>query len=103
VSTTLATPGLNARYTLVTPTNPRVSLTIGAGGPTGTVSVSNVDGSLVPPACMNIGTTFVEPSAFATGQTITVDPLGPATGTVTLTVYDVPADLSGTVTPGAPR
>jgi hypothetical protein len=46
---------------------------------------------------MNIGTTFVEPWAFGTGQTITVDSLGPATGTVTLTVGDVPADLSGTV------
>jgi YD repeat-containing protein len=100
VSATLATPGQNAHYTLATPTNPRVSLTIGGGGPTGTVSVANADGSLVTSGGMNIGSTFVEPWAFGTGQTITVDPLGPATGTVTLTAFDVPADLSGTVTPG---
>jgi YD repeat-containing protein len=98
VSATLSTPGQNAIYTLATPTNPRVSLII-SSGPTGTVSVDNADGSLVTSAGINVVTTFVEPWAFVSGQTITVDPLGPATGTVTLTAYDVPPNLSGTVTP----
>jgi YD repeat-containing protein len=98
VSAGLSTPGQNALYTLGTPTNTRVSLNI-AAGPLGTVYVRNADGSTLTSGGINAVATFVEPWTFAAGQTIKADPNSANTGTVTLTAYDVPADLTGTLTP----
>ena len=98
VSAPLLTPGRNALYTLGTPTNTRVSLNI-AAGPLGTVYVRNADGSTLTSGGINVLATFVEPWTFAAGQTIKADPTGVNTGTVTLTAYDVPPDLTGTLTP----
>jgi YD repeat-containing protein len=86
----------------------RVSL-LGTNGMTGqvfgcdvNVALFNPNGTaLGAPACME-GSGFIDTSTLATSGTYTieVDPASTATGSVTLTVYDVPADVSGTITPG---
>jgi hypothetical protein len=45
---------------------------------------------------------FIEPWVFAPGQTITTAPSGADSGTVTLTMYDVPPDVSRAVAIGGP-
>ena len=99
VSASLSTPGLNALYTLGTPTNARVSLNI-AAGPLGTVYVRNADGSTLTSGGINVLATFVEPWTFAAGQTIKADPNSANTSTETVTAYDVPADGTGSITIG---
>jgi YD repeat-containing protein len=95
----LSTPGQNALYTIATPAHSRVSLNIGAGSIGGTVVVRNPDGSTLTSGPLNVFSTFLEPWAFASGQTVTMDPAGADTGTPTVTAYDVPDDLTGTITP----
>lgn len=99
VTPSLSTPGQNALYTLGTPTNSRVSLKMG-GGPTGSAVVRNPDGSTLTSGSIGIFANFIEPWTFASGQTVKVDPGGSNTGNVTLTAYDVPADVTGSVTIG---
>lgn len=54
-----------------------------------------------PPACME-GSGFIDATTLNTEgtHTILVDPGGAATGSVTLTLYNVPADYTATITPG---
>jgi YD repeat-containing protein len=94
----LQTPGQNALYTIGTPTNPRVDLAIGPG-PSGSITIRNANGTTVASTAMMPTTTFIEPWAFASGQTISVDPVAAGTGNISLTLWDVPPDLSGTVVP----
>jgi YD repeat-containing protein len=94
----LTVPGRNAIYTLGMPVNSRVALLVGAG-PLGSVSVLN-GGTTVTGGSITVVATFIEPWAFAGGQTIKVDPNGSSTGNVTLVAYDVPPDSTGTVTIG---
>ena len=93
----LSVPGRNARYTVGTPGNTRVSLR--ASGPIGGVTVQNPDGTTLTSGGMNSIPGFIEPWTYASGQAIKVDPSGPNAGTATITAYDVPADLTGTLTP----
>jgi hypothetical protein len=91
----------NAVYTIAAPVNRRVSLGIGSGPP-GTVIVRNADGSVVTSGAIGTSPAFIEPWTFASGQTIKTEPAGSESGTVTLTVYDVPPDVTGSVTIDGP-
>jgi len=100
VTPDLSIPGRNARYTLTTPVNSRVSLLV-SPGPVGTVAVQN-GSTTVTSTSMTAVAQFVEPWAFATGQTIFVDPNGASSGSPTLTAYDVPPDTTGSIAIGGP-
>jgi len=91
----------SAVYAIGTPINRRVSLRI-SGGPPGTVSVRNADGSTVTSAPIEANPSFIEPWPFAAGQTITTEPSGADAGTVTVTLFDVPPDVTGSVAIGGP-
>jgi hypothetical protein len=86
----------NAVYTIAPPANSRVSLGI-SSGPPGTVLIRNADGSVLASGAIGASPSFVEPWTFASGQTIKTVPSGPESGVVTLTLYDVPPDVTGTV------
>ena len=67
------------------------------------MSILNPDGStLVAPAFVGTSGGFIDIQTLAaTGTyTILVDPQGSDTGSITLTLNDVPADFTGTITPG---
>jgi hypothetical protein len=65
------------------------------------VTVKQSGGSTVASTSIPVAlTNFIEPWTFASGQTVTIDPLTFNTGSVTIAAYDVPADTSGTVTIG---
>ncbi len=107
VSTT--TPGQNATLTFVGTAGQRVSLR-GTNGMVGqiafvcdvSVSMLKPDGSLLAAATCMEGSGFIDVKTLAaTGTyTIRVDPGSTATGDLTLTLYDVPADTAGTITIG---
>jgi hypothetical protein len=99
VNAAMNTPGQNALYTVGTPTNARLSLSL-SSGPPGSATVRASDGSTVTSTSITVTSKFIEPWTFASGQTIFVNPSVHQTGTVTLTLFDVPNDLSGTLTPG---
>jgi hypothetical protein len=86
----------NPVYTVGIPVNQRVSLRI-SGGPPGTVSVRNADGSVVTSATIQSAPSFIEPWLYASGQTIKADPSGSDIGNVTVTLYDVPPDVTGSI------
>jgi YD repeat-containing protein len=76
----------------------RVSLKVGTGM-SATVTLYNHNGS--PFDAVNAGGTekFIDTVTLTAtaSYTILVDPIASATGTLTLTLYDVPADLTGTI------
>ena len=81
----------------------RVALRISSASFTNSVicKILNPDGSLL--ASISCGTgAFIEPKAVPTSGTYTilVDPNSTGTGSATLSLYDVPADLSGTIAAG---
>jgi hypothetical protein len=94
-------PGQNGKYRFSGTSGQRVSLYIN-GGPLSTLTLRKPDGSTLTTGSVGIFASFVEPLVLpATGTySIDVDPLGASTGNVTVTLYDVPADVSGTVTIG---
>jgi RHS repeat-associated protein len=108
---TVTTPGQNARPTFTGTAGQRVSLNL-TNGSIGTssccamkVSIVNPNGSnLVNPTYVGNTGGFIDTVTLPTTGTyaIFVDPQGTATGSVTLTLYDVPADASGTITIGGP-
>jgi IPT/TIG domain-containing protein/Big-like domain-containing protein len=88
----------------------RISL-LGTNGLTAQILGCDINVSILKPnATVLAPATCMEQSGFIDVQTlpstgtytILVDPAGAATGGVTLTLYDVPADVSGTLTPGGP-
>jgi YD repeat-containing protein len=104
-------PGQNAKLTFSGTAGQRVSLT-GTNGLSGqvlgcdvNVSVLNPDGSqLVAPACME-GSGFIDATSLPSSGTYTIkmDPVDAATGSLTLTLYNVPADTTGSITAGSPE
>jgi hypothetical protein len=109
VPLTIAAPGQNARYTFTGTNGQRVSL----DGTNATISGSlefgcdvwvrmlkpdnnELAGSMT---CME-GGAFMEPVTLpSTGPyTVLVDPVSAASGTLTLTLFDVPPDASGSLT-----
>ena len=79
----------------------RVSLAIGKGM-SNIVTLLNHDGTVLHSGSAGIVEGFFDATTLrATGSyTILVDPVGSATGSITLTLYDVPADTGGTITAG---
>jgi len=103
----LTTPGQNGSLTFTGTAGHRVSLTmsssIGGFGTCTVVTIKKADGNpIVTNNCVTVQGGFIEPQAIATTDTytITVDPPSSATGAMTLTLYDVPADVTGTITAG---
>jgi uncharacterized protein YfaP (DUF2135 family) len=98
----------NGRVTFVGTAGEKVSLAIGflpSACCTVNVSILNPNGTrLVNPIAVASGQTLVDAKTLpATGTyTIIVDPNQTATGTVTLTLFDVPPDVTGTMTLGGP-
>ena len=109
VTATMSTPGQNGRLTFSGTSGQRISL-LGTSGLNGqialtcdvNVSVLKPDGSaLLAPTCMESSGYINVTTLPTTGTyTILVDPTTYATGSLTLTLYDVPADYSNTITAG---
>lgn len=103
VTSTIGTPGQNANYTFTGAANQRVSLKLTSSTiASGTARLLRPDGSTLASASFSSSAGgFLDTQALATAGTYTVqvDPAGANTGSVTLTLYDVPADLTGTITP----
>jgi hypothetical protein len=103
-SASMTVPGQNAKFTFDGAAGQRVSLKVGPS----TLSQAYV--SIAKPD----GSTFVKNTIFATlgtfidtqtlpiagTYTITIDPQAATTGSATLTLYDVPADVTGSITIG---
>jgi hypothetical protein len=98
----------NGRVTFAGTAGERVNLNIGfvpSACCTVNVSILNPGGTrLVNPIAVASGQTLVEGKTLPTTGTYTIvlDPYQTATGTVTLTLYDVPGDVTGTMTVGGP-
>jgi YD repeat-containing protein len=109
VTVTTTVPGQNARPTFSGTAGQRISLrltnvTVGTSSCCSTrVSILNPDGStLVAPLLFGTSGAFVDVQTLATTGTyaIFVDPQAADIGSATLTLNDVPADITGTITPG---
>ncbi len=107
VTATTTTPGQRAFYSFSGTANQRVSLKMTSGSYTGgsingaNVYVRKLQGPLLGDVL--IATTgFIDATTLLTtgSYVIEVDPSTAATGSVTLTLYDVPADTTGTITAG---
>ncbi len=96
---TTTTPGQNGRLTFTGSVGQRVSLKVGAG-PAGSVALVGPDrvqiASISIPA---VGTAFIDTTTLVLAGTYTlvVDYSSSRTGSVELTLYTVPADLTGTI------
>jgi len=104
VTVTLTTPGQNARLTFSGTAGQRVSLLrADAIAFSGTMTLLSPDGSPLPAPPASFWD-FIEPTVLPTTGTYTIriDPPGPNTGTLTLTLYNVPPDVTDSITPGAP-
>jgi YD repeat-containing protein len=69
-----------------------------------TVSLTDPYGTALFTSSFSGAGTFIEPRMLPTTGTYTIriDPLSTHTGSLTLVLYDVPADVADTVTPGGP-
>ena len=96
---TTTVPGQNGQHTFSGTAGQRISLKI-SGGPNGTVSILKPDNSTLLSSSIGIFSTWWDPVTLGATGTYKVlsDYLEHKTGTVTNTVYDVPADTTGTVT-----
>ncbi len=98
---TINTPGQNARYTFSGTANQRISLNIGSGL-SGTVTIVNPDATNLTSSTFGPSATFIDTKTLGQNGTyaVVVDPGQATTGSATLTLYDVPPDVTGTITPG---
>jgi YD repeat-containing protein len=101
VQVTLSAPGQNAELTFSGTAGQRISLSLSAA-PTGSVTIRKPDQTTLTSTSMWFLPGFVEPVTLPSSgtYTIAVNPQAAATGSVTLTLFDVPADVSGAVTVG---
>ena len=104
MAVTTTTPGQNARLTFTGSVNQRVSLKLTSVSIPGSwVSITKPDATtLVGPAWSNTTGAFIDTQTLPTAGTyaIVLNPDAANTGNATLTLYDVPADASGTITSG---
>ena len=109
VTVTTTVPEENARLSFDGVAGQRVSLkltevTIGTSGySSAKVSILNPNGSaLVSPAYFGTSGGFVDTKSLpTTGRyAIVIDPQGTSTGSATVTLYDVPPDALGSISPG---
>jgi len=79
----------------------RVSLKIGTGMTSG-VTLFNHNHTALGSTTVGVVEAYIDTVTLTANATYTilVDPVGTATGSITLTLYDVPADFSGTITAG---
>jgi YD repeat-containing protein len=102
VTTTM--PGQNAKLTFAGTVGQRVLVHINTAAVTGGYSITNPDGTNLVGSSMSTGAYLDTRVLPQTGTyTVLLDPTGIAVGAVTLTVYNVPADVTGTITPGTAR
>jgi Fibronectin type III domain len=105
VTVTTTAPGQNVRLTFTGTAGQSVSLQLsGVTIANGTVSFLRPDGTTLAIKSFAAGTTFVDPVVLPTGGTYTVliDPANAAVGSLTATLYDVPLDVTGTISVGGP-
>lgn len=103
VSANLATPGQNALWAFSGSSGQRVSVKVDAGGPPGAISVLDANGYVLGTANISgVFGTFVEPVTLPAANTyaVSLNPTRAVTGTGVVTLYDVAADLTGTITAG---
>jgi YD repeat-containing protein len=104
VTVVITTPGQNGAVTFSGTASQRISLRMTSVSITFThVSIQNPDGSnLVAPTVINTSGGFFDTQTLAQNgtYTIVVNPDNAYTGNMTLTLYSVPADVSGTVSIG---
>jgi hypothetical protein len=108
VTVTTTKPGQNVTLTFSGSTNQRVSLR-GTNGISGQIAITcdvsatirKQDGSTLATSCME-GSGFIDATTLPTTGTYTilVDPASTASGSLTLTLADVPADFSGSIEAG---
>lgn len=102
VTAMIATPGQNARYTFAGTAGQRISLLMTGVTMSCNVNIYKPDG-IIQAGYNNPGSgAFIDTQTLATtgSYTILVDPFFANTGSTTLTLYDVPADVTGSITPG---
>src|SRR5439155_25613224 len=104
VTVSISTPGQVGQLTFSGTAGQRVSLAVTQSTLSSeTVSIVNPDGTTLA-SVKPLGTAngFIDTKVLpVTGTyTILIQPLGTGTGSVTLTLYNVPADASGSTTPG---
>jgi hypothetical protein len=101
-------PGQNGRYTFAGTSNQRVSLR-GTNGTTAQIlgcdiaaSILKPDGNAIAAATCMEGSGFIDATTLpSTGTyTVLVDPTSWIAGSVTLNLYNVPPDITGTITSG---
>lgn len=107
ITATTTALGQNAKYTFSGTTNQRVylklsSVSLSGGSPNwATVSIRKPDGtSLVSTTVSSSGQIDTATLPTTGTYTVLVDPLNTCYGSVTLNLYDVPADDTGTITAG---
>jgi subtilisin family serine protease len=100
----ISTPGQNGRMTFSGAAGQRISLNLSnVSLNLALVSILKPDGSqLVSNRYVGTYGAFIDTTTLPTAGTysIVVDPQGAATGSATLTLYDVPPDAGGPITPG---
>jgi YD repeat-containing protein len=102
VTVSLTTAGRNARVTFSGSAGQRVSLHMtGVTMSSSVVSILKPDGSSLVSTTVGTSGGFIDTNVLASPgtYTIVVNPNAAATGNMTLTLYDVPADLSGSIAP----
>jgi YD repeat-containing protein len=99
----ISTPGQNAKLSFAGSANQRVSLQ----GTSSTINISTLsvlkpDGSVLGSPASFTPNGFLDTLVLPSTGTYAIleDPLKEATGSISLTLYDVPADYSGSITPG---
>lgn len=97
---TIGTPGQNGSFSFSGTAGHRVSLSVSSSAPSGAVQILTPTGTVIGSASSGIFAGFMEPVTLSTTGTYTVfvNPSGSATGSVTLNLYDVPADTTTTTT-----
>jgi Bacterial Ig-like domain/Chitobiase/beta-hexosaminidase C-terminal domain len=96
-------PGQNAKLTFPGTNGQRISLKLGPTCCSLSVSIQKPDGTnLVAPTAIGSSGGFIDTKTLpATGvYTIVVSPVADATGSVTVTLYDVPPNALASITPG---
>ncbi len=100
---TFTTPGQNGRLSFPGTAGQRISLNVSQVTLAFvTVSINRPDGTLLTNAGVGTAGTFFEPLTLPVTGTYTIglDPRDANTGSLTLTLYDVPPDVTGTLTVG---
>ena len=102
---TTTVPGQNAVLTFAGTAGQRAAVRISGGCCTTRVSLLRPDGATLSSLTSFASFEgFIEPVALPTSGTYTilVDPDAAATGSVTISLYDVPPDVTDTIVPGSP-